>query len=345
MADSKSKRKEESKPRQVGPKHSVNLPTLRRLPMPHEQLIPRHTLDRPAGNTGPALDIGSADNVGPTSELGPTLNTSVALREVGPVENTGPVPATRPEREFSLLNSLPDVEGYMFWFHQVTDYLDRQLTPFEQSIYKHLYRLSWGFEKATCTIGFPKLAERTNMSETAARQAAKGLVRKGLVKKRGMVFGKGVEQGVEWEVLPPPALTKHKEEKNRRVMRNAGPAVNAGPTGKQGPVPSTPIKETTQKEIPQTQAGVSGSRFSLEHCRRYAEHLHKTGQGIVNPGGFATKIHRSGEADELIEAFVHPAAQKPQTCPLCERSNGFIYVDEADRDKGVRACRHGLTEA
>jgi hypothetical protein len=32
--------------------------------------------------------------------------------------------------------------------------------------------------------------------------------------------------------------------------------------------------------------------------------------------------------------------QKPVTCALCANSNGFIYIDESDRDKGVRACRH-----
>jgi hypothetical protein len=46
------------------------------------------------------------------------------------------------------------------------------------------------------------------------------------------------------------------------------------------------------------------SRFNLSDCRRYAEHLKATGQGIINPGGYATKIHRTGEADELIETFL-----------------------------------------
>jgi hypothetical protein len=45
-----------------------------------------------------------------------------------------------------------------------------------------------------------------------------------------------------------------------------------------------------------------GSKFSLEECRRYAESLR--GEGIQNPGGYATAIHRSGEADDRIEAFL-----------------------------------------
>ena len=49
-----------------------------------------------------------------------------------------------------------------------------------------------------------------------------------------------------------------------------------------------------------------GSKFSLEECQRYAAHLKSTGQGITNPGGYATKIHRSGETDSLTEKFINP---------------------------------------
>jgi hypothetical protein len=230
----------------------------------------------------------------------------------------------------------------MIWFHQVTDYLDRQLTPFEQCLYKQLYRLSWGFDQSTCIIGFPKLSERTSMSETAARQAAKGLIKKGLIKKRGMVFGRGVEQGIEWEVYAPPALLKHKEETNRRATQNTGPQLNAGLAANAGPVLAAPIKRTnTQKEITQTQAGVSGaSRFNLEDCRRYANHLKQTGQGITNPGGYATKIYRSGEADAFIDVFLNPPTQLDVTkCPDCMGS-GFVYIDSSDRDRGVKSCSH-----
>jgi hypothetical protein len=59
--------------------------------------------------------------------------------------------------------------------------------------------------------------------------------------------------------------------------------------------------------------GVS-SRFSLEDCRRYAEHLKSAGEGITNPGGYAASIHRSGRADSQIEAFL--AAGKPPGATL-----------------------------
>lgn len=83
-----------------------------------------------------------------------------------------------------------------------------------------------------------------------------------------------------------------------------------------------------------------GSRFSSEECRRFAEHLKQTGQGITNPGGYATKIFRSGEADALIETFLNPPAPIDiGKCPSCGGSN-FVYIDTKDPDRGVKPCRH-----
>jgi hypothetical protein len=229
------------------------------------------------------------------------------------------------------------VDGFLPLFNQVSDYLLPQLTPPEQAAYIQLYRLSWGYEKtpdatsARCILGFPRLAERSNMSESGARLAANGLIKKGLVRKVGMVFGKNREQGIEWEVFAPPALIKY------RASRGKGPARN------DGPLRPAPLKDNVlfTKEHTQTQKGVSvASRFTLEECKRYANHLKQTEQGITNPGGYATKIFRSGEADALIEAFLNPPTRlDPSQCPDCGGSN-FIYIDQADRDKGVKPCRH-----
>lgn len=66
-------------------------------------------------------------------------------------------------------------------------------------------------------------------------------------------------------------------------------------------------KTHTQTEAPAAPPpGVVGalSKFSPDECRRYADHLHKTGQGINNPGGFAVKIHSTGQCDEQIARFL-----------------------------------------
>ncbi len=82
-----------------------------------------------------------------------------------------------------------------------------------------------------------------------------------------------------------------------------------------------------------------GSKFSLEECRRFAEHLQKTGQGINNPGGYATAIFRSSEFDEQIEAFLKPPAAPldASSCPECG-GTGFYYPEGVE--KGVKICKH-----
>jgi DNA-binding transcriptional regulator GbsR (MarR family) len=83
-----------------------------------------------------------------------------------------------------------------------------------------------------------------------------------------------------------------------------------------------------------------GSKFSLEECRRYAEYLKASDQGITNPGGYATTIFRSGEADAQIESFVNRGAPSDlNACPDCQGS-GLYYADPANPDKGVVKCKH-----
>jgi len=297
-------------------------------------------------SNGPSPDVRLKGDLSPTPDNGPLQTQPLAHHRDGPLRLAGPSPDKALDQSFSILDSLPDVDGFLLWFHQLTDYLACQLTPHEQALYLQLYRLSWGFDNsedttARCIIGFPRLAERSSMAESGARLAAKGLIQKGLVRKVAAVFGKNREQGIEWEVFAPPALVKY------RASRNKGPAQNDGPARTNGPLRPAPIKEiNTHKEHTQTQSGVSvDSRFSLKECRRYADHLKQTGQVITNPGGYATKIFRSGEADAFIEAFLNPPAQIDiSQCSDC-RGTGFIYIDTSNHDIGVRPCKHDKLRA
>ena len=68
-----------------------------------------------------------------------------------------------------------------------------------------------------------------------------------------------------------------------------------------------------------------GSKFTIEECRKYAEHLHTTGQGIKNPGGYATSIHRTGKADVLIEEFLSPTPEQVQESHSAPNSQNLFY--------------------
>ncbi|MGA9771708.1 MAG: hypothetical protein WBV94_21940 [Blastocatellia bacterium] len=305
---------------------------------------------------GPTKSTGPSDNTSLTDSTSPTKNIIKAHQFARPADFERPIekgeaisrlsPADLAELsfagrpDFSLLNSLPDVIGWAPSFHQITDYLNRQLPTGEQAIYEQLYRLTWGYERPRVVVGFPKLAVRANVGESTARAAAKALEKKGLIRRHGVVFGLNHEQGVEWEVFPPPALLKYLRLREDRRQRGAK---MKGPSEFEGPVNSEPMKDNVLFSKEHTHIQVGGganSRFSLEECRRYADHLKQTGQGITNPGGYATKIFRSGEADALIETFLNPPVQLDiKMCPDCQGSN-FIYIDPTNPDRGVRPCKH-----
>jgi hypothetical protein len=96
-----------------------------------------------------------------------------------------------------------------------------------------------------------------------------------------------------------------------------------------------------------------GSKFSLEDCRRYADNLHASGQGVTNPGGFARKIHQTGSEDAQIAewlAKVDPERVKSgelvasplvdvSACPDCE-GRRLVYVDPQNYAKGMVRCKH-----
>jgi hypothetical protein len=197
-----------------------------------------------------------------------------------------------------------------------------------------LYRLSAGFGSNTCHVSIGKLASACNISETQIRIFLRDLEQRRLIKRLSVDLANKVqsERGITFEVfLPRLGATK-----STAGTKNTGGANYAGG------VISEPNKVNTQKENTQTQeVGVRvGSRFTIEECRRYAQHLQSTGQGINNPGGYATTIHRTGEADELIERFLNPTIStqvETSQCPDCKGS-GFYYPEGPTG--GVAKCRH-----
>jgi hypothetical protein len=140
----------------------------------------------------------------------------------------------------------------------------------------------------------------------------------------------------------PAFLTAHLQRRfalkqktdTKAVKREATIKTNAAETDLSIRQADTTIKPTRENNS-------QGSKYSLEECRRYAEHLHKTGQGINKPGGYATTIYRTGEADTLIGKFLIPAEPEPQDaakCPEC-KGVGFTYPEGIERGI-VAKCKH-----
>jgi hypothetical protein len=245
-----------------------------------------------------------------------------------------PVRKVRDAENTSHAENAP-IRGHLRVPNEILYNIFPSLKPSEAIVLLRLYALSHGFQKNTCTVSLDKLASGSNLSRTQTRVCVRSLERKRFIKSRGTDNTNSQKhmRGLHFEVNLPSPIRADSAPHTKSASR----AENA------------PNKVNTQKENTQTQdapaAGVGvGSKFTLEECRRYARHLQSTGQGINNPGGYATTIHRTGEADLLIESFLHPeAAGEPSAnldtsqCPDCN-GTGFYYPQGTEG--GVARCKH-----
>lgn len=106
-------------------------------------------------------------------------------------------------RNVNLWSSLPQVEGHLRLPNIIVDHLYHLLDLQERSVYEQLYRLSHGYGKSTCRIGYPQLAVRSGMGRTATIQTVERLLKKGLIARVGTALGGRKEQGSVYWVSAP----------------------------------------------------------------------------------------------------------------------------------------------
>jgi hypothetical protein len=231
----------------------------------------------------------------------------------------------------------PNAErGYYATFNDLDDKIipAYQLDPYEQSVLRRLYRLSRGFRSLDCEVGLGSLAKACNIARSKAQGTVASLAAKGLIRPLGHS-----QSGTKYRVLEQfPAIPPKGIPQQGMPQENEGiPQIED-----QGIPPGGNNKNS--KDLINTYTNTEGvrvgSKFSIEECRKYAQHLQSTGQGINNPGGYATTIHRTGEADKLIERFLNPAVSiqvDTSPCPDCQGS-GFYYPNGPSG--GVTKCKH-----
>ncbi len=226
--------------------------------------------------------------------------------------------------------------------------------------------LSYAWTNGSCYPGLAKLCADVSLSDKPVTRAIEELSSALLleVKRRGQGktnlyilkdfnFTPQAPNGSESRIGESPILeSENLRIKNRRISESI---IGESPTLKSEilRISNKRIEKDSEEETPRethphksARAGRAGgvgvgSKFSPEECRQYAKHLHETGQGITNPGGYATTIHRSGEADDLIEQFFRPRASTgsfdASKCPDCQ-GTGFWYPQGMER--GVSKCKH-----
>jgi hypothetical protein len=301
--------------------------------------------DPPRAESAPDTEITSGVNSASHTKIAP--HTKITPRaEILPHENSAsdvevhpePVHKVRDADTAPRAESAP-VRGHLRVPNEVIYNIFPTLKPSEAIVLLRLYALSHGFQKNTCTVSLDKLASGCNLSRTQTRVCVRNLERKRLIKGLGMDNTNSQKElrGLHFEVRLPSA-----------TRAESAPHTKSAPRAEITPNKEKTIKETTQTQDEPVLGVRGGSKFTIEECRKYAQHLQATGQGINNPGGYATTIHRTGEADMLIESFLHPEVPSPSSnldmsqCPDCHGS-GFYYPKGVEG--GVARCKHEqLTE-
>jgi len=95
-----------------------------------------------------------------------------------------------------------DQDGYTKVGNAVIDYLPSILNPYEVLVYLKLYRLSYGFHKSTCLVGYTGISKATRISLAQVRRAVSKLVSLGLLRIVEVIKTKQV-QGTVYEVRVP----------------------------------------------------------------------------------------------------------------------------------------------
>jgi hypothetical protein len=310
---------------------------VRRLEAEKRRRLESENKDEPQTERLPAQSSQPSESYQPTESSQPTEQPHGSPESSQPTLSSQPGVSHQQTSPLNILASLPDIKGDARVPHRYTDHLCRLLNPYEQAVYLQLYRLSWGWGKETCFISNPRLSERSNVPLSTMKRVVVALVDKGLIEKTGHTNGFGKDQGVEYRVLSV----------------SWQPAQSSQPTSSSQPATGPNKIKNTQKNTHTQELGDEAekegraprgvrvsSKFSIEECRRYAQHLQSTGQGINNPGGYATTIHRTGEADELIERFLNPTASTQVDASQCLdcKGSGFYYPNGPGG--GVAKCKH-----
>lgn len=244
-----------------------------------------------------------------------------------------------------------EAKGYYPIYNDISDRIipELELNPYEQSVFQRLYRLSRGWKSDECEVGLGTLAKHCVMSRSQVQRSIARLIEKGLIENLGSTK-KGGKEGNRYRVLSgsptsfrqtiPPETIVQKGIPDQTIVSQDETSVSETTVVYQGIVTGSTNKNSKKDLLnthTQTDVCVS-SKFSLEECRRYADHLQKTGQGISNPGGYATTIFRSGEADAQIQAFLNPPPPfEIGNCPDCG-GTGYYYPEGVE--KGVKLCKH-----
>jgi hypothetical protein len=319
----------------------------------HQNISGQSTFQPPATLHNIPRENTSPKNISKSPENSPVASSDIKIEPSSVISSQDVSNQDIPQQNTSLENIstantwAPDFvdagRGYFPIYNDITDRLIRelQLDVYEQSILLKMYRESRGWKSDECEISHAEIVRACNISKSQSQRTLAKLTSKGLIVNLGR--SKSGPERNRFKVLPGVPVIPPRNIFSEDISHE-GTDISPENTVFGQDISHLNTNKNNNKELlnTHTQTGVGvGSAFSLEECRRFAEHLQKTGQGITNPGGYATTIFRSGEADAQIETFLKslaiPKLANAKDCPICQGA-GYWYPEGPS--KGVVKCKH-----
>lgn len=180
--------------------------------------------------------------------------------EAPPKSSSQPLQIEAPPN-FTAPPKTEGARGFLRVPNELVDAILPTLRPSEQAVLLRLYRLSRGFNAATCTVSIGVLASRCHLKPSQTRACVKELVQRNLIRRLGVDLANPVQdlRGVTFEVL----------------IEAAAPSNIGGGSKSGAPSESGAIKEKALKEISK---GVEPSAFKdCPDC---------SGSGFYYPKGY-----------------------------------------------------------
>ncbi len=209
-------------------------------------------------------------------------------------------------------------------------------------------------ENGFCYPSQRTIARMTAQSERTVRGHLKQLEEDGFIKRDHRYAADGQRTSDGYDLLAPAESLRQNlpvvkgttgnttGKKQQHYRQNLPLAESAANTSVESAEPSVEPSHTQQQtdlraEGAPAVAVCGGSKFTFEECRKYARHLQSTGQGINNPGGYATTIKRTGEADELIGDYLNRTPRQVAEARSGTENKNLFYGEAVNKIRSQMA--------
>lgn len=303
-------------------------PARRRKPTSQHTMLPQNTVS-PQSTVFPQNTVFSGDTVFSQSTVSEEiLSVAQAL-------------ATHPKIRQGV--GVPD--NFTRYDNWISDYLAPLQSVYEQAVYNRMYRLSWGYQRDACFVGYGGLTKSCALSKSSARRAIAGLLEKGHIQEIEVINSKHLK-GTIYRVLLPGEILPELGNPDTLLPQNTvspqSTVVSQNTVSPQNTVSSqdtetvllqAPEKENTRKDINSSSTNPVGRPSHVRPTRAVRGGLAETPKNQVQEDQDYIYSRPTLEQGEIFDAqFAWERCFHDQSLPKAAKLNEWLEtIRQRDR--------------